>query len=156
MGISGRGAGEEFFMMKKIYKVGYVPGAFDLFHMGHLNLLRKAKERCEYLIAGIVTDELLVSYKKKNPYIPFEERFAIVEAIKYVDKAVEVSFHNTGKFDAWKLYQYDCHFAGSDHAGHWPEELKRLQEAGSNMEFFPYTESITSTQIRKLIDKSLL
>ncbi|WP_223226296.1 adenylyltransferase/cytidyltransferase family protein [Sporomusa sp. GT1] len=143
-------------MMKKAYQVGYCPGSFDLFHMGHLNLLRRSKERCEYLIAGVVNDDLFRFFKGKDPYVPFEQRLAIVEAIKYVDKAVEVSLQNTDKIDAWKLYRYDCHFAGGDHAQHWAEEKQYLQTVGANMEFFPYTQSISSTKIRELIERSLL
>jgi glycerol-3-phosphate cytidylyltransferase len=140
----------------KKYKIGYVPGVFDLFHIGHLNLFRNCKERCEYLIAGVLIDELVILYKKKAPYIPFEERFAIVEAIKYVDKVVPVTYENTEKFDAWKMYHYDCHFSGSDHCSDWKVELQQLKEVGSNMEFLPYTESTSSTAIKKLIEKSLL
>ncbi len=141
--------------MKK-YKKGYVPGVFDLFHIGHLNLIRKSKERCEYLIVGVLTDELVIHFKGKPPFIPFKERMAIVEAIKYVDKVVPVTFDNTVKMDAWKKYGFDCHFSGSDHVGDWDGELKQLREVGSNMEFFPYTESTSSTKIKKLIEKSLL
>ena len=71
--------------MKK-YKVGYTTGVYDMFHIGHLNILKRAKEQCDYLIVGVSTDELVEDYKHKKPIIPFDERFAIVEAIKYVDK----------------------------------------------------------------------
>lgn len=138
------------------YKIGYVPGVFDLFHIGHLNLLRNCKKRCEYLIAGVLTDELVIHFKKKAPYIPFEERLAIIEAIKYVDRAIPVSFENTVKIDAWKLYHFDCHFSGNDHGADWNTDLKRLRAVGSNMEFFQYTESTSSTHIKSLIEKSLL
>lgn len=138
------------------YKVGYVPGSFDLFHIGHLNLLKNSKERCEYLIAGVVTDELHTHYKGKPPFIPFEERFAIVDGIKYVDETVMVDFENADKFEAWKRYRYNCHFAGSDHVEHFNKILVDLREVGSNMEFFPYTESTSSTQIRELIKKALM
>ena len=76
--------------MKK-YKVGYLAGVFDLFHVGHLNLIRRAKERCDYLMVGALTDELVEKFKKNPPYIPFEERKQILEAIRYVDEVVPVT-----------------------------------------------------------------
>ncbi len=134
--------------MKK-YNIGYVPGSFDLFHIGHLNLIRRAKERCNYLIVGVCTDELIETYKGRKPHITFEDRIAIVEAIRYVDQAVKVDFSNTDKIAAWKMFHYDCHFAGSDHTEHWLEERKYLAERGVSMEFFDYTQGISTTQIRK-------
>jgi cytidyltransferase-like protein len=138
------------------YQVGYVPGVFDLFHVGHLNLLRNSKERCNHLIAGVLTDELVMHFKGKVPFIPFEERIAIVKAIKYVDEVVPVDFANTVKLEAWKLYHYDCHFSGNDHGADWNEDLRQLREVGSNMEFFQYTQSTSSTQIKKLIERAIL
>ncbi len=134
--------------MKK-YKVGYVPGSYDMFHIGHLNLIRKSKERCEYLIVGVCTDELIEMYKGRKPHIPFEERIAIVEAIKYVDRAVKVDLSNADKITAWEIFHYDCHFAGDDHINHWMEERKYLASVGATMEFFPYTQGRSTTQIRK-------
>lgn len=142
--------------MKKIYKIGYVPGVFDLFHIGHLNLLKNSKDRCEFLIAGVLTDELVEFYKGSKPYITFEERIAIIGSVRYVDKVVPVTFDNTEKLDAWKMYHYDCHFSGSDHISHWKIELQQLREVGSNMEFLPYTESTSSSQIKTLIEKRLI
>ena len=142
-------------MMKK-YKIGYVPGVYDLFHIGHLNLLKRSKERCEYLIAGVLTDELMMHFKGRRPYISYEERAAIVEAISFVDQVVPVTFENTVKIDAWKLYHYDCHFSGNDHGSDWDLDKKQLEKVGATMEFFPYTTSTSSTKIRKLIEKSLL
>lgn len=138
------------------YNIGYVPGVYDLFHVGHLNLLRNSKERCNYLIVGVLTDELVKHFKGKEPYIPYEDRKAIVEAIKYVDKVVPVDFSNTVKIDAWKMLHFDCHFSGNDHGADWDEDLRQLREVGSNMEFFPYTLSTSSTQIKKLIAETLI
>ena len=92
----------------KDYNIGYVAGVFDLFHIGHLNLIRKSKEKCEYLIVGVLTDELVVHFKGKKPYIPFEERLEIIGALKYVDKAVGVTMDNIDKMTAWELYKFDC------------------------------------------------
>lgn len=75
-------------IMKRKYKIGYTTGVYDMFHIGHLNILRRAKEQCEYLIVGVSTDECVESYKNKAPIIPFEQRAAIVQAIKYVDEVV--------------------------------------------------------------------
>lgn len=138
-------------MTQKKYKIGYVPGVFDLFHIGHLNLIRKSKEVSEYLIAGVLTDELVEHFKGKRPLIPFEQRFAIVEALKEVDEVVEVNFENTVKMDAWKLYHYDAYFSGSDHGSEWDGEKKALQEVGSDIVFFPYTQSTSSTMIKEQI-----
>lgn len=139
----------------RIYKTGYVPGVFDLFHVGHLNLLRRSRERCEYLIAGVLTDELVEHFKGERPYIPFEERIAIVSALRLVDEAVPVDFTNTNKMDAWNRYHFDCHFSGDDHGTEWNKALRQLQETGSNMEFFPYTQSTSSTQLKRLISKEI-
>lgn len=138
--------------MKK-HKVGYCPGSFDMFHIGHLNLLRNAKSRCEYLIAGVVTDEVYMSYKLRPPVIPFEERLEIVSQCKYVDRAIGVTMELQDKWKAWEELHYDCHFAGSDHEGDWPELAERLQSVGAYLEFFPYTQSISSTQIRHTLQR---
>ncbi len=140
----------------KAYERGYVPGVFDLFHIGHLNLIKKSKERCNYLIVGVLTDELVMHFKGRKPYIPFEERKEIIEAIGIVDEVVAVDFNNTVKIEAWKLYNYDCHFSGDDHGSDWDYDLMQLKEVGSNMEFFKYTDGTSSTKIKKLIDKALL
>lgn len=136
-------------MANKKYKIGYVPGVFDLFHVGHLNLINRCAEVSEYLIAGVLTDELVMHFKGKMPVIPFEQRFAIVQAIKGVDEVVRVDFSNTVKMDAWKLYHYDAYFSGSDHGSEWNHEKKALQEVGSDIVFFPYTQSISSTMIKQ-------
>ena len=139
--------------MEKKYKIGYVPGSFDLFHVGHLNLLMRAKERCEYLIAGVCSDELIEKYKGRKPYINWNDRQRIVAAIRYVDQVVKVDENNTDKIAAWKMYHYNCHFAGSDHENLWMEERKFLHSQGVEMEFFPYTTDISTTQIRKELDE---
>lgn len=134
------------------YKIGYVPGVYDLYHIGHLNLLRKSKERCEHLIVGVLTDELVYHFKKKYPYIPFEERFEIIKSIRYVDEVIRVDFTNTVKMDAWRQLKYDCHFSGDDHLADWDVPLKALRKVGSNMEFFQYTKTTSSSQIKKVMN----
>ncbi len=136
--------------MKK-YKVGYVAGVFDLFHVGHLNLIEKAKERCDFLIVGVLTDELVMKNKNILPYIPFEERLRIVGSLKDVDRAVRIDDSNIQKMDAWERYHFDCLFSGDDYRGnkYWEEDKASLNVVGSNIEFFPYTKSTSSTQIRK-------
>ncbi|MBO4637848.1 MAG: adenylyltransferase/cytidyltransferase family protein [Clostridiales bacterium] len=133
----------------KPYRIGYVPGVFDLLHSGHINLIRRCKERCRYLIVGVLTDDLVEYYKNKRPVMPLEERRAVLEALSYVDETVAVDMSNTDKLDAWEQLHYDCHFSGDDHVGHWNDVLTELRKRGSNMEFFPYTEGISSTAIKE-------
>ncbi len=139
---------------EKPYKKGYVPGVFDLFHIGHLNLLRRAKGQSEYLMAGVLSDELVEHFKGKRPYIPFEERSAIVAAIQGVDEVVKVDFSNTVKMDAWKLYHYDAYFSGNDHQDEWDEEQRALRAVGSDIVYLPYTQSTSSTKIKQQMRES--
>lgn len=135
------------------YNIGYVTGVFDLFHIGHLNLLKNCKKRCHYLIAGVLTDELTEQDKAKKPFIPFEERMEIVKQCKYVDRVIAVDFHNTDKIDAWKELRYGCLFSGSDHEGqpYWTWLQRKLRTIGSDLEFFPYTQSTSSTILQAAI-----
>lgn len=137
--------------MKK-YKIGYTTGVFDMFHIGHLNILRRAKEQCEYLIVGVTTDEL-VSYKNKKAIIPQNERMAIVESIKYVDKVVYQ--HNMGKMVAWKQHKFDVMFVGSDWKGtdKWNEYERQFQTVGVDIVYFPYTQGTSSTQLREVLER---
>lgn len=139
------------------YDVGYVTGAFDLFHVGHLNILRNSKSRCHHLIAGVLTDQLIIHDKYKKPFIPFNERIEIVRQCKYVDDVVAVDFHNTNKIDAWRELRYGCLFCGSDHYGapYWMNLQQELRHLGSNLEFFPYTESTSSTMLQNTIRRQL-
>lgn len=133
------------------YNIGYVTGAFDLFHIGHLNLLRRCKERSHYLIAGVLTDEIIQAEKHKTPFISFEERIEIVKQCRYVDRVVPVDKHNTNKIDAWKELRYGCLFSGSDHVQHWIMLQKQLRSLGSELEFFPYTQTTSSSMLQKAI-----
>lgn len=130
--------------------VGYTTGVFDLFHIGHLNILKRAKENCDYLIVGVTVDEL-VSYKGKKAFIPFEERAAIVEAIKYVDKVVPQT--SMDKMEAWKKLKFNRMFVGDDWKGtdlwnHWEEEFAKV---GVDIVYFPYTKQTSSTELREAL-----
>lgn len=138
--------------MKK-YKIGYTSGVFDMFHIGHLNLLKRAKENCEYLIVGVTTDELAL-YKNKTPIIPYNERKEIVSAIKYVDEVVPQE--NMNKLEACKKYNADVIFVGDDWKGteKWKQIEKDLSTIGAEVVYFPYTIGTSSTILReKLLKK---
>ena len=140
--------------MKK-YKLGYTTGVFDLFHTGHLNILKKAKEQCEYLIVGISTDELVNVYKHKTPVIPFEERKSIVEAIKYVDKVVPQTSMN--KIDAWEKLKFDVIFHGDDWKGSklYNDIEKKFNELNVDMVYFPYTKGTSSTLLTEFLKQQI-
>ena len=132
----------------KKYKIGYTTGVFDMFHIGHLNILRRAKEQCDYLIVGVSTDELVQNYKNKTPIIPFEERCAIVEAIKYVDKVVPQQ--SMDKIDAVKCVGANVVFVGSDWKGteRWIEYEKKFAEVECAVIYLEHTDGISSTILR--------
>ena len=136
--------------MKK-YKIGYTQGVFDMFHIGHLNLLRRAKERCDFLIVAVSTDEVVKQYKNKTPVIPFEERIAIVSELRCVDQAVPQISMN--KMDAWNKYRYDVLFHGSDweKSNMYNEIERQLSSIGVDVVFLPHTPGISSTDIVKKI-----
>lgn len=131
--------------------VGYTTGVFDMFHIGHLNILKQAKEHCDYLIVGVSTDELCLSYKGKCPIVPFEERMAIVESIKYVDEVVPQIDRN--KFAAWERLKFDVMFVGDDWKNNplFCDLEKKLAEVGAHIEYFPYTQGTSSSVLRKKI-----
>lgn len=139
--------------MKKV--IGYTTGVFDMFHIGHLNILKRAKEQCDYLIVGVSTDELCLNYKKKKPIIPYEERKAIVEAIRYVDEVIPQK--DRDKFAAWERIGFDVMFVGDD----WKNSTlfnkveKELNAVGVNIVFFPYTKGTSSTILREKLDQIL-
>lgn len=135
--------------MKKI--IGYTTGVYDMFHIGHLNILERAKAQCDYLIVGVSTDELVQHDKNKSPIIPFEERVRIVEAIKYVDKVVPQFDKN--KFEAWKKYQFDKMFVGDDWKGTetWNNFEKQFEQIGVEIVYLPHTDGISSTELARII-----
>lgn len=141
----------ELKMTKKKYQVGYTTGVYDLFHIGHLNLLKKAKDQCEYLIVGVTIDEL-VSYKNKEAIIPFEERLEIVKQISYVDAVVPQV--NMNKMEAWYQLDFDAVFVGDDWKGTstWNQFEKEFREVGVTIEYLPYTKGTSSTHLRKTLE----
>jgi len=134
---------------------GYAAGVFDLFHIGHLNILQKAKEQCDYLIVGLTTDELCFERKKIKPFIPFFEREQILKSIRFVDDVVPQK--KMDKFKAWEQYKFDRLFVGDDWRGTqaWTNLENELQKVGCEVIYFPYTESTSSTQLRILINKNI-
>ncbi|QSX09591.1 adenylyltransferase/cytidyltransferase family protein [Alkalibacter rhizosphaerae] len=127
------------------YHVGYTTGVFDLFHIGHLNLIKNAKALCDHLIVGVNTDELVKEYKGKVPVISFEQRLEIIGSIKYVDEAIAQT--NLDKLEAWKTLHFDALFQGDDWKGH-PRYIKTeadLKTVHSDMIFLPYTKEISTT-----------
>ncbi len=140
-------------MVKKQYKIGYTTGVFDMFHIGHLNILRRAKELCDYLIVGVSTDEVVQSYKNKIPIIPYENRAAIVEAIKYVDKVVPQT--SMDKFAAWEELHFDVMFHGDEWKG--TELYNRYEEefakVGASIHYLSHTVGISSSILREKLEK---
>lgn len=140
--------------MKK-YKIGYTTGVFDMFHIGHLNILKRAKEKCEFLIVGVSTDELVQAYKHKTPVIPYKERISIVEAIKYVDSVVPQT--TMDKMVAWENLKFDVIFHGDDWrgSGMYNEVESKLNEVGVKMVFLPHTQGTSSTILKDVLQKML-
>ncbi len=132
---------------EKRVSIGYLSGTFDLFHVGHLNLLRRAKEQCDYLIVGVHPD---ASHKGKQTFISQEERMAIVGAVKYVDKVVPSVPEDS---DAWELWHYSKLFVGSDYKGteRFLRYEKFFEDKGVEIVYFPYTKGTSSTQIREAV-----
>ena len=132
--------------------IGYAAGAYDLFHVGHLNILRQAKANCDHLIAGVVHDDVLEQTKGRRPVIPIEERAEIVSHISYVDEVhIET---NPDKLLTWSQKPFDVFFKGDD----WKGTEKgialenRFAEVGVRVHYFPYTEHTSSTKLRKVVD----
>ncbi len=137
----------------KHYKVGYTAGVFDLFHVGHLNLLERAKAQCDYLIVAVTTDEL-VSYKNKKAMIPYEDRARIVAALKVVDQVVPQV--NMNKMEAWERYHFDAMFVGDDWKGteKWQRYEEEFRTVGVDIVYFPYTKGISSTIIEGKLEEN--
>lgn len=132
--------------------IGYTTGVYDMFHIGHLNILKRAKEQCDYLIVGVSTDELVLHDKNKLPIIPFEERCAIVQAIRYVDRVVPQI--NKNKFSAWQQYQFQKMFVGSDWKGtpQWQQFEAQFAPVGVQIIYLDHTNGISSTILRNRLN----
>ena len=133
-------------------RIGYAAGAFDLFHVGHLNILKHAKSRCDYLIAGVVSDEMLELTKGRPPVVPLAERLEIVSHISYVDEArAEVV---PDKLDTWRAVGFDVFFKGDDWRG--TQKGKRLERefaaVGVEVVYFPYTVHTSSTALKRALE----
>jgi glycerol-3-phosphate cytidylyltransferase len=139
--------------MMKNNHIGYTTGIFDLFHIGHLNILKRAKLNCDYLVVGVSTDELALKLKGRSPVIPFDERIEIVKSIKYVDRAVPEL--TADKLEAWRDLHFNVIFKGDDWKGTvtWNQLEKDFNAVGVNVIYFPYTTTTSSTTLRGFLDK---
>ncbi|AIV47057.1 cytidyltransferase-like domain protein [Burkholderia pseudomallei TSV 25] len=132
-------------------RIGYAPGAYDLFHVGHLNLLKQAKEHCDFLIAGVVADDVLIKHKGVKPVVPLAERLEIVRHVRYVD-AAHPAFTND-KVEIWKDLRFNVMFKGDD----WKGTEKGLQlerafgELGVEIVYFPYGKITSSSALRRTL-----
>lgn len=135
------------------YRIGYTTGVFDMFHIGHLNILRRAKEYCDYLIVGVSTDECVESYKHHAPIIPYEQRAAIVEAIKYVDEVVPQT--TMDKLEFLKQRHFDVMFHGDEWKGTelYNKYEKDFAQYGAKIEYLAHTDGISSSMLREKINK---
>ena len=125
--------------------IGYTTGVFDMFHVGHLNLLARAREQCDRLIVGVSTDDVVLEYKKHAPIVPYAERVAIVKAIRYVDEVVPQT--SMDKFAAWERLRFNRLFHGNDWKGSamYNEVEAKLKAVGVEVVYFPYTQGTSST-----------
>lgn len=134
--------------------IGYTTGVYDMFHIGHLNILKRAKEQCDFLIVGVSTDELVFKEKNKKTIIPFEDRCKIVEAIKYVDKVVPQTDKN--KFAAWEKYGFNKMFVGSDwkDTPQWKKFEEQFAPVGVEIVYLDHTDGISSSILRERLEEN--
>jgi glycerol-3-phosphate cytidylyltransferase len=132
--------------------IGYISGVFDLFHIGHLNILINSKSMCDHLIVGVTVDDL-VAYKNKKAVIPYQERLEIVRSIKYVDATI--AQESMDKFKMWEKLKFDVLFVGDDwfETEKWKEIEEQFKEVGVKVVYFPYTKSTSSTMLNKTLKK---
>lgn len=141
--------------MKK-YKVGFTAGVFDLFHVGHLNLLERCKEKCEYLIIGVCNDEYVREIKKKEPVIKEKDRQRILQALKCVDEAVLIDIDTTNnKMLALEKFHFDVLFSGDDWKGtdRYNKTEEQFAPLGVSIEYLPYTHGVSTTDIKEKMKK---
>lgn len=133
--------------------MGYTTGVFDMFHIGHLNLLRNAKEQCEKLIVGVSTDELVKVYKNKQPIIPFNERIEIVKSIRYIDEVVSQT--SMDKMEAWKRLHFDVLFHGTDwkNTNMYNRIVEEFKDINVDVVFLQHTEGVSSTLLADVLHK---
>ena len=135
--------------------IGYTIGTFDLFHIGHLNMLKLARELCDKLIVGVNSENYAASYKKHSLIIPLCERMEIIKSLKCVDEVFAV--HNLDHIEICKKYKCDVYFIGDDWKGavHFALQEKEILQTGCRIEYLPYTQHISSTKLREQIKNSL-
>lgn len=135
--------------------IGYTTGVYDMFHIGHLNILQGARQLCDYLIVGVSTDELVKKEKDKTPVIPFEERVEIIKALRCVDQVVPQI--NKDKKAAWNSYHFDKMFVGSDWQGTsaWKQYEKQFRPIGVEIIYLPHTDGISSSALTEFVKKHM-
>ncbi len=133
--------------MKQV--IGYTAGAFDMFHIGHLNVLKNARAQCDHLVVGVNSDKLIKTYKNKHVIIPIKERLEIVKAIEFVDQVLTVD--SLDKIAIWNKIHFNKIFIGSDWRGseRWIETEKKLSRLEAKVVYLPYTTGTTSTLLRE-------
>lgn len=134
-----------------MYKIGFLCGFFDLLHDGHIDIIKQAKNKCEYLIVAVGTDEFMLERKHKETILKYEQRIEIIKALKYVDKVVPET--DLDKLKAYETYHFDVMFAGDDHLYEplYIEATKKLKELGVQTIYIPRKKNVSSSSIRKRV-----
>ena len=138
--------------------IGYTAGVYDLFHVGHVALFRRAKERCDWLRVGVISDEVCASFKHMTPYVPFEERIEMVASCRYVDEVIRIDEELLlSKLQEVYERPFDVCFTGDDHHNEfWQMEEAELARLGARVEYLPYTQTTSSTKLRAAIDAAIV
>lgn len=142
-------------MFREHELVGYVPGGFDMLHIGHLNILRAARERCDRLVVGVVTDEALLEMKGRPPVVPHQERMELVAHLRFVDDVV--TDYSADKRVAWRAHPFDVLFKGDDWLG-TPKGIRLeadMRQMGARVIYLPYTPSTSSTMLRQFLTSGI-